>query len=180
MSESAVLQNNLPALSDLVAVSLDVDVGAGDGPAGTLVIGSETLSVISGAGGRFLVCNRGETPTAHVVGDSATYTSPAPALGIPEGGPLTEDLDAGGFKVTGLGAPSDPADAARLEDLPATPGLSDVTAVDADPGATMFSKDSGAPGGTLTTFLYFDTTASTGGLYAWDGSAYQKVGLATT
>ena len=28
--------------------------------------------------------------------------------------------------------------------------------------------------------LMFDDTATTGGLYAWTGSAYQKVGLATT
>jgi hypothetical protein len=28
--------------------------------------------------------------------------------------------------------------------------------------------------------LVFDSTGTTGGLYAWDGAAYQKVGLATT
>ena len=33
---------------------------------------------------------------------------------------------------------------------------------------------------TYVTALMFDDTASTGGLYAWTGSAYTKVGLATT
>jgi len=33
---------------------------------------------------------------------------------------------------------------------------------------------------TFVTALMFDDTASTGGLYAWTGSAYTKVGLATT
>lgn len=42
------------------------------------------------------------------------------------------------------------------------------------------STGAGVPGGTFTTPLYQDTTASTGGLYAWNGSAYVKVALATT
>lgn len=33
---------------------------------------------------------------------------------------------------------------------------------------------------TFVTPLMFDDTATTGGLYAWDGTAYQKVGLATS
>ena len=37
-----------------------------------------------------------------------------------------------------------------------------------------------APAGPFQTPLVFDSTASTGGLYAWDGSAYQQVGLATS
>lgn len=37
-----------------------------------------------------------------------------------------------------------------------------------------------APPTTYVSPLMFDSTASTGGLYAWTGSAYQKVGLATT
>lgn len=37
-----------------------------------------------------------------------------------------------------------------------------------------------APAGPFQTPLVFDSTATTGGLYAWDGSAYQKVGLATS
>lgn len=32
----------------------------------------------------------------------------------------------------------------------------------------------------FVTSLMFDDTASTGGLYAWDGSAYVQVGLATS
>ncbi len=37
-----------------------------------------------------------------------------------------------------------------------------------------------APPTTFVTPLMFDDTGTTGGLYAWTGSAYQKVGLATT
>jgi hypothetical protein len=37
-----------------------------------------------------------------------------------------------------------------------------------------------APPTVFVTALMFDDTASTGGLYAWTGSAYTKVGLATT
>lgn len=60
-----------------------------------------------------------------------------------------------------------------------TPGLSDVVAINADPGATFLTVGSAAPT-TFVTFLVFDDTATSGGLYAWDGSAYRKVGLATT
>jgi len=44
----------------------------------------------------------------------------------------------------------------------------------------VLTSGSGAPGATFTSLLYFDTAATTGGLYAWNGSAYTKVGLATT
>lgn len=37
-----------------------------------------------------------------------------------------------------------------------------------------------APPTTFVKPLMFDDTGSTGGLYAWSGSAYVKVGLATT
>ena len=36
------------------------------------------------------------------------------------------------------------------------------------------------PSTTFIAPLVFNSTASTGGLYAWDGSAYQQVGLATS
>lgn len=37
-----------------------------------------------------------------------------------------------------------------------------------------------APPTTYVSPLMFDDTGTTGGLYAWTGSAYTKVGLATT
>lgn len=37
-----------------------------------------------------------------------------------------------------------------------------------------------APPSGYVTALMFDNTATTGGLYAWTGSAYTKVGLATS
>lgn len=45
-------------------------------------------------------------------------------------------------------------------------------------GATIpyVTSQAGAPGAGYVTPLVFDTTAVTGGLYAWDGSAYVQVG----
>jgi hypothetical protein len=46
----------------------------------------------------------------------------------------------------------------------------------------LVTVNAGAPS-PLTTFvtaLFFDSTAVTGGLYAWTGTTYTKVGLATT
>jgi hypothetical protein len=48
--------------------------------------------------------------------------------------------------------------------------------------AAYLTVGSAAPS-PLTTFvtpLVFDDTATTGGLYAWTGTTYSKVGLATT
>lgn len=202
----ATLINNLPALEDPVIVSLDAEVGAGDAPGGVLSIDSEDLSVVAGAGSRTLLCNRGATPAGHDVGATATYASPPAEANVPTAdekaaldganSPSASNVFATVADLTGDGSLLPTADEkaaldgaaspsvsnvfATMADVPTTPGLAAVTAVDANPGATMFSQAAGAPGGTLTTFLYFDTTASTGGLYAWDGTAYQKVGLATT
>ncbi len=49
--------------------------------------------------------------------------------------------------------------------------------------ATAYVTSVLAPPNPLTTFvtpLVFDATGSTGGLYAWTGTTYVKVGLATT
>jgi hypothetical protein len=59
--------------------------------------------------------------------------------------------------------------------------LTKASTTDEDAAWTnVISTGAGVPGATFTTLLYQDTTASTGGLYAWTGSAYVKVALATT
>lgn len=59
--------------------------------------------------------------------------------------------------------------------------LTKTTTVDQEAAwVILLSSGAGVPGASFTTPLYFDTTASTGGLYAWNGAAYTKVGLATT
>lgn len=70
----ATLVNNLPAQAGTVAVSLSAAVGSGGDVGGTLTIDSEDLIVISGAGTTNLVCDRGETPAAHYVGTSVSYS----------------------------------------------------------------------------------------------------------
>lgn len=62
-------------------------------------------------------------------------------------------------------------------------GVGQVLMGSPDPGATIgvmalaniYSQAAGAPGATLTTLFYGDTTAVTGGLYVWNVSAYRKV-----
>jgi hypothetical protein len=49
----------------------------------------------------------------------------------------------------------------------------------ADPGAVYVTVVGAPPSGFVTPFV-FDNTASTGGLYAWDGAAYVQVGPATS
>ncbi len=48
------------------------------------------------------------------------------------------------------------------------------------PATGVYVTDAAAAPTTFVTPLVFDHTATTGGLYAWTGSAYLKVGLATT
>lgn len=48
------------------------------------------------------------------------------------------------------------------------------------PGTVTVQAGAPNPLTTFTTSLVFDSTASTGGLYAWTGTTYSKVGLATT
>ena len=55
--------------------------------------------------------------------------------------------------------------------------------LDPDPAAnpsTAYVTVVHAPPSTFVTALMFDDTASTGGLYAWDGTQYVQVGLATS
>jgi hypothetical protein len=47
-------------------------------------------------------------------------------------------------------------------------------------GEAFVTDQAAAPTTTFITPLVFDHTASTGGLYAWTGAAYLKIGLATT
>jgi hypothetical protein len=47
-------------------------------------------------------------------------------------------------------------------------------------GQAFVTDQASAPTTTFITPLVFDHTASTGGLYAWTGAAYLKIGLATT
>jgi hypothetical protein len=49
----------------------------------------------------------------------------------------------------------------------------------ADPAAAYVTVVHAAPTTFVAPFM-FDDTAGTGGLYAWTGSAYVRVGLATT
>lgn len=64
-------------------------------------------------------------------------------------------------------------------------GLLDFTAAANQPigpgnsGVAIVTDAAAAPTTFVTPFV-FDHTATTGGLYAWDGSAYIKVSLATT
>lgn len=61
-----------------------------------------------------------------------------------------------------------------------------VTPIIDEAGHTVFGVDweslvyihAGAPGSSYVAPLWFDSTASTGGLYCWTGSAYSKIGLA--
>ena len=54
------------------------------------------------------------------------------------------------------------------------PGQIDAAAL--GPTIPYVTVQTGAPAGPYQTPLVFDTTAVTGGLYGWDGSAYQKIG----
>ncbi len=47
-------------------------------------------------------------------------------------------------------------------------------------GSAFVTDQAAAPTTTFITPLVFDHTASTGGLYAWTGAAYLKIGLATS
>jgi hypothetical protein len=47
-------------------------------------------------------------------------------------------------------------------------------------GSAFVTDQASAPTTTFITPLVFDHTGSTGGLYAWTGAAYLKIGLATT
>ncbi len=47
-------------------------------------------------------------------------------------------------------------------------------------GDSAIVTDVAAPPSTFVTPLVFDHTGTTGGLYAWTGSAYIQVGLATS
>ena len=49
-------------------------------------------------------------------------------------------------------------------------------AISLGPTIPYVTVQTGAPAGPYQTPLVFDTTAVTGGLYGWDGSAYQKIG----
>lgn len=48
------------------------------------------------------------------------------------------------------------------------------------PASGVYVTDQAAPPTTYTTPLVLDHTATTGGLYAWDGSAYVQVAPALT
>ena len=49
-----------------------------------------------------------------------------------------------------------------------------------NPATAYVTSGSAPPGASFVTPLVFDDTASTGGLYAWDGTQYIQVGLATS
>jgi hypothetical protein len=67
---------HIPALADTTTISLDGALGTIGDVGGTVTIGAETLTVISGHGTPVLVVDRGAPPIAHVPGDSVTYTAP--------------------------------------------------------------------------------------------------------
>ena len=60
------------------------------------------------------------------------------------------------------------------------PHLAGATVVSLYPVTSSIVTVVTAPPSAYVGPLVFDTTATTGGLYAWTGSAYEKVGLATS
>ena len=154
----ATLLVNLPANADTIGVSLSAALGTAGDEAATITVGAETMNVISGIGTRELVVDRGATPAVHANGTSVTYLAGS-VTGSPVSTTVTGPDNFGASAV--VGASGKYSDGAHNHGL-----LTPTVRVAA-----------GVPSGAPTTTelpIAVDSTASTGGIYIWHGSAWTK------
>lgn len=184
---------NATYLTKTASSGLSAEIAIGTGTSGQVLTSDGTNPGWANPAG-------GSTPTLAAVlaaGNETGGTSLIGApydpegLGYPIGGAVGANAGSivnggsafmlGGYSVNGNGAQLsvggafDSGDDADGGDITLTPGTGAGAGHTGRVNFPIYSQAAGAPGATLTTLLYGDTTAVSGGLYVWNGSAYRKV-----
>lgn len=108
---TTTLTSNMNANAGTTTVSLRAAVGTAGDELSTLVVDSETLTVIGGIGSNLLTVDRGASPAVHAVGAVATYHAGS-ATGAT--GPTGTTGSTGATGATGPTGPTGPTGATGL------------------------------------------------------------------